>query len=156
MDGVATFDDLTVKELYAILRLRSEVFVVEQACVYLDPDGRDIEPTTLHLWVEHNGVPVAYLRVLDDGKAQRIGRVVTHPDARSGGIAGRLLRTVLDVTSGPWVLDAQSYLTEWYEGFGFVVAGEEFIEDGIPHVPMHRSPQSPQLLTTQRPDSPRS
>ena len=135
----ASFCDLTVDELYAILRLRSEVFVVEQSCVYLDPDGRDAEPETHHWWTERNGAPVAYLRLLDDGAARRIGRVVTHAAARECGMAAQLLQTVLGNTSGPWVLDSQSHLTEWYERFGFVVAGDEFIEDGIPHVPMYRA-----------------
>ena len=135
----ASFGDLTVDVLYAILRLRSEVFVVEQSCVYLDPDGRDTEPETHHWWTERNGAPVAYLRLLDDGAARRIGRVVTHAAAREGGMAAQLLQTVLGNTSGPWVLDSQSHLTEWYERFGFVVAADEFIEDGIPHVPMYRA-----------------
>jgi ElaA protein len=138
----SSFGDLTVHQLYAILRLRSEVFVVEQSCVYLDADGRDAEPGTLHLWTQRNGTPVAYLRVLDDVEVRRIGRVVTHADARSGGLAGQLVQAVFDRTSGPWVLDAQSHLTSWYERFGFAVSGEEFIEDGIPHVPMHRGAMS--------------
>ena len=62
--------------------------------------------------------------------------------AREGGMAAQLLRTVLGNTRGPWVLDSQSYLTGWYERFGFVVAGGEFIEDGIPHVPMYRAAPS--------------
>ncbi len=135
----ASFGDLTVNELYAILRLRSEVFVVEQSCVYLDPDGRDTEPDTRHWWVERDGAPVAYLRVLEDATARRIGRVATHMAARNSGLAAQLLQTVLGHTSGPWVLDSQSHLTGWYERFGFAVAGDEFIEDGIPHVPMHRA-----------------
>jgi len=135
----ASFGDLTVNELYSILRLRSEVFVVEQACVYLDPDGHDTHPETQHLWIERDGSTVAYLRVIDERSVRRIGRVVTHPDARNDGIAGRLLQHALDRTSGPWVLDAQSHLTAWYTRFGFVVAGDEFVEDGIPHVPMRRA-----------------
>jgi ElaA protein len=140
----SSFGDLTAHDLYGILRLRSEVFVVEQSCVYLDADGRDTEPETTHLWIERNETPVAYLRVLDSGESRRIGRVVTHPAARGSGLAGRLLQYVLDTTSDPWVLDAQSHLTGWYEHFGFVVSGDEFIEDGIPHVPMRRAAPSHQ------------
>ncbi len=140
----APFDALTVAELYGILRLRSEVFVVEQECAYLDIDGRDTEPSTLHLWAEahqplHGATVSAYLRVLDDGDARRIGRVVTDAEARGSGLAARLVQCALNATEGPWVLDAQSHLTAWYERFGFVAAGDEYIEDGIPHVPMHRS-----------------
>jgi len=130
------FAQLTTGELYAILALRAEVFVVEQECAYLDLDGRDAEPATHHVWV---GEPVdAYLRVLDDGGARRIGRVVTRPRARATGLAGRLVDHALATTEGPWVLDAQSHLTGWYARFGFAVAGPEFLEDGIPHTPMHR------------------
>ena len=130
------FAELTTKELYDILRLRSEVFVVEQECAYLDPDGRDDEPGTRHVWV---GTPVdAYLRVLDDGAARRIGRVVTRPSARSVGLAAQLMKHVLAHVASPWTLDAQSYLTAWYARFGFVQSGPEFVEDGIPHTPMRR------------------
>lgn len=136
----APFDALTVNELYGILRLRSEVFVVEQACAYLDPDARDTEPATLHMWIATNDIPcAAYLRVLDDGDARRIGRVVTDAEARGRGLAARLMQCALHETEGPWVLEAQSHLTAWYERFGFSAAGDKYIEDGIPHVPMrHR------------------
>ena len=130
------FVELTTRELYDILRLRSEVFVVEQECAYLDADGRDTEPGTRHLWI---GTPVdAYLRVLDDGETRRIGRVVTRPAARSAGLAARLVDHVLAHTAPPWTLDAQSHLAGWYARFGFEVSGPEFREDGIPHTPMHR------------------
>ena len=130
------FAELTTAELYDILRLRSEVFVVEQECAYLDPDGRDDQPGTRHVWV---GTPVdAYLRVLDDGGAHRIGRVVTRPSARSAGLAAQLMEHVLAHVPPPWTLDAQSYLTAWYARFGFVVSGPEYVEDGIPHTPMRR------------------
>lgn len=133
------FAELSPDELYAILRLRAEVFVVEQECAYLDLDGRDREPSARHLWVAAGDQPVAaYLRVLDDGEARRIGRVVTHPSARSGGLAGRLIEYVLATTGGPWVLDAQSHLAGWYGRFGFEVCGDEYLEDGIPHTPMRR------------------
>lgn len=131
-----TFGELTVAELYALLRLRCEVFVVEQACAYLDLDGRDTEPGTRHVWI---GAPAeAYLRVLDDGEARRIGRVVTHPSARSGGRAAALVEHVLTTVAAPWTLDAQSHLTGWYARFGFEVSGAEYLEDGIAHTPMRR------------------
>ncbi len=130
------FAELSTTELYDILRLRSEVFVVEQECAYLDPDGLDVEPGTRHVWI---GTPVAaYLRVLEDDEARRIGRVVTRPTARSAGLAAQLMEHVLDRGDGPWVLDAQSHLTAWYERFGFAVAGGEYLEDGIAHTPMRR------------------
>jgi ElaA protein len=129
--------------LHEIVRLRIDVFVVEQACPYPELDGRDVEPSTEHVWVSAPDAPVAAcLRVLaePDG-ARRVGRVVTHPSARGLGLAARLLSDVLarhaDV---PLVLDAQAHLAGWYARFGFVATGPEFDEDGIPHVPMRRDP----------------
>lgn len=133
----AAFSDLDPHTLYAILRLRAEVFVVEQDCAYLDADGRDAEPDAHHLWLERDGAVVSALRVLRDaGGEWRIGRVVTAPAARSGGLAGRLITAALDRCGRPVVLDAQAHLAQWYGGFGFEVVGEEFLEDGIPHLPM--------------------
>jgi ElaA protein len=135
-----TFADLTVPELYGILRLRAEVFVVEQAAAYLDPDGRDLEPGTRQLWFEDgDGAVVATARVLDDGDARRIGRVATRADHRGRGLAGQLVEHFVATTGAPWRLDAQSYLVTWYESFGFAADGPEYTdEDGIPHVPMLR------------------
>ena len=134
---VARFVELTPDGLYGILRLRSDVFVVEQECAYLDIDGRDREPDALHLWVGGDE-PVAYLRVLNGPPAgtSRIGRVVTAESARHQGLAAALMHKALAATMGPVVLDAQSYLVAWYEGLGFRVAGDEYLDDGIPHTPM--------------------
>jgi len=135
--GFADLDPLTAYRLWA---LRSEVFVVEQDCPYLDLDGRDLEPLTRHLWIEQDGVPVATLRLLDDGDALRIGRVATVPSARGQGLAARLVRAALDLAGDRTVvLDAQSHLVDWYAGFGFAPSGRGFLDDGIPHTPMRRS-----------------
>ena len=138
----AGFDELDARTLYRILRLRAEVFVVEQDCPYLDPDGRDAEPGTLHLWVDPDpGAPTvaAALRVVvePDG-SRRIGRLVTSAGHRGHGLAGMLLdRALASIPAGTGVvLDAQSRLEPWYAGRGFTRAGEEFLEDGIAHVPM--------------------
>jgi ElaA protein len=134
----STFEDLDTTTLYEILRLRVDVFVVEQECPYPEIDGLD--PSARHYWVENDdGLPVAYLRVIDDGSTRRIGRVVTHQEARSQRLANRLMQHVLDSTSGPWVLSAQTYLRRWYAGFGFTEQGVEYLEDGIPHIDMSRS-----------------
>lgn len=133
------FEELTTSELYELLRLRCDVFVVEQACAYPELDGRDTEPGTVHHWIADDGRPGAYLRALaeSDGTT-RVGRVVTAPAARGRGLAARLVEHVGSVVAGPIVLDAQSYLVGWYEQLGYVVDGTEFVEDGIPHVPMRR------------------
>lgn len=137
--AVADLDPVT---LYAILALRSAVFVVEQQCVYLDLDGRDLEPSARQLWVARAGEVMATLRLLVELDATvRIGRVATRRDARGSGLADRLVGRALEL-AGPRevVLDAQTYLFDWYARFGFVRAGADFLDDGIPHVPMRRAP----------------
>lgn len=137
---MASFPDLDTTTLYKILKLRSEVFVVEQECAYLDPDGRDIEPGTRHLWFARDREVRAYLRILDDHGVERIGRVVTAPDARGTGLAGRLVAEALTVIGNrPSVLDAQAHLAGFYAKYGFEQTGPEFLEDGIPHIPMARA-----------------
>lgn len=134
----AGFAELDAATLYALLRLRVDVFVVEQRCPYPELDGRDPEPATRHLWLERDGAPVAYLRVLaePDGAA-RIGRVVVAPGARGAGLAGRLLTAALAmVGERECRLDAQAPLVGLYARFGFTATGPEHLEDGIPHVPM--------------------
>jgi ElaA protein len=135
----ARFADLDAATLYGILRLRVDVFVVEQRCPYPELDGRDREAGTVHAWVEHDGRPVAYLRILQDPQNARIGRVCTEPAHRGAGLSAQLLTAALDLVGDtPCVLDAQSHLTSFYAKFGFAAAGAEFVEDGIPHVPMRR------------------
>jgi ElaA protein len=141
---VASFRDLDTTTLYAILKLRADVFVVEQNCAYGDLDGRDTEPGTRHLWVSRDDQIRAYLRVLDDGHVERIGRVVTAVDARGEGLAGRLVEQALTIIGNrPSVLDAQAYLVRFYAKYGFRQTGPEFVEDGIPHVPMTREAPTP-------------
>ncbi|WP_433826747.1 GNAT family N-acetyltransferase [Actinoplanes sp. CA-015351] len=136
---VASFRDLDTTTLYAILRLRADVFVVEQNCAYADLDGRDDEPGTRHLWFTRDGEIRAYLRILSDNDAERIGRVVTAPDARGHGLAGRLLTEALTVIGNrPSVLHAQAHLADFYTRFGFAQTGPEYLEDGIPHIPMSK------------------
>ncbi|WP_104431637.1 GNAT family N-acetyltransferase [Kineococcus xinjiangensis] len=126
--------------LYALLRLRVDVFVVEQECAYPELDGRDLEPDALQLWAEAGGSVAAAARLLRDADGRaRIGRVVVAPGARGAGLAGRLLRRALELAGDvDVVLDAQSHLEPFYAGHGFVVDGPEFVEDGIPHLPMLR------------------
>lgn len=134
-----SFADLTVHQFHDLLRLRIDVFVVEQDCAYPELDGRDAEPATRHVWTADDAGPTAYVRLLDDGDERRIGRVVTRADARGDGLAGRLVDHVLATSAAPWVLDAQTHLTGWYEARGFAATGPEYVEDGIPHVPMRRT-----------------
>lgn len=136
----AGFAELTAATLYALLKLRVDVFVVEQRCPYPELDGRDTEPATRHLWLERDGAPVAYLRMLaePDGPV-RIGRVAVAPGARRAGLAGQLVAAALaEVGERECVLDAQSYLVDFYARYGFAPTGPEYLDDGIPHRPMRR------------------
>lgn len=151
--------DLTTAELYGMLRLRVDVFVVEQRCPYPELDGRDLAAGTRHIWAVTGGTgadgrvdggadragepgeTVGCLRVLSepDGTA-RIGRVCTAARLRGTGLGARLMHAALDVVGDTeCVLDAQTYATGFYTRFGFRAEGDEFDEDGIPHVTMRRS-----------------
>jgi ElaA protein len=135
------FEELTTTELYALLRLRCDVFVVEQECAYHELDGRDTEPGTVHHWIAgDDGRIDACLRALTepDGTT-RVGRVVTAAAARGRGFAALLVEHVGRTSTGSIVLDAQSHLVGWYQQLGYVVDGDGFVEDGIPHVPMRRA-----------------
>jgi ElaA protein len=141
----ARLTELDPATLYRILALRSDVFVVEQNCPYLDLDGRDLEPDSRQLWVEQDGSVLATLRLLwDDPSTARIGRVATVRESRGAGLAALLMERALALCgASEIVLDAQSYLYDWYARFGFVRDGDDFVEDGIPHVPMRRRVEPP-------------
>jgi ElaA protein len=139
------FTALDAQTSYAVWRLRQDVFVVEQECAYADLDGRDDEPGTRHVLLRDDALPdeqslLGYARVLDDTRFWRIGRVALRRDARGRGLADLVMSTALQVCRGrDVVLDAQSPLAGWYATFGFEVDGAEFLEDGIPHLPMRLS-----------------
>lgn len=146
--------DLDAATLYDLLKLRVAVFVVEQACPYPELDGSDLSAQTRHFWLEEkSGEVTATLRLIEGGLIEgglieggpggrrqfRIGRVCTRAAARGHGYATRLLQAALaDVGADPCALNAQTYLIDMYARHGFVVDGDEFCEDGIPHVPMLR------------------
>lgn len=135
-------DELTADELHAVLRLRLAVFVVEQECPYPELDGRDLLPSTRHLWISPAGMPVAYLRMLaEDGEAIRIGRVCTGAASRGSGLATRLMWTALEhAPHAEYVLDSQTRVRDFYARFGFTPVGEPFDEDGISHITMRTTP----------------
>ena len=138
---VAGFDDLPRRTAYDVWRLRQQVFVVEQDCPYPDLDGRDLEDATRHVvLLDDEHTVVGTLRVLDDGRWARIGRVVVSPAARGRGLAAVMMDEAMALCGDREVrLDAQTGLTGFYEGYGFVVTGPEFDEDGVTHVPMARA-----------------
>jgi ElaA protein len=131
------FEWLDTATAYAVWRLRQQVFVVEQECPYPDLDGRDDEPGTRHVLLRDGAALIGYARVLDDGATWRIGRVVLAKEGRGRGLADTLMENALKACpERDVVLDAQAPLAPWYAQLGFEVTGEEFLEDGIPHLPM--------------------
>ncbi|RAV07286.1 GNAT family N-acetyltransferase [Mycolicibacterium sp. GF69] len=134
--------DLDAAMLYELLKLRVEVFVVEQAIPYPELDGRDLLAETRHFWLENpGGEVISTLRLMEEHpggqKGFRIGRVCTKREARGHGHSTRLLQAALaEVGDYPCRIDSQTYLADMYGRLGFVRDGEEFVQDGIPHVPM--------------------
>ena len=138
--------DLGKEQLYAILQLHTEVFVVEQKCPYQEVDGRDLQGDTYHLMGWRDDRLVAYLRLLDplsQGGNVAIGRVVIAPQARRVGLGHELMREALKQIEKVWsgleiYLEAQAHLQDYYGRYGFVAVGKTYLEDGIPHVGMRK------------------
>jgi len=136
------FDELTPQELYAILRLRNEVFVVEQNCVFQDADNKD-EPSH-HLMGWNSEGLVAYARLIPPGIAYKlpsIGRVVTSPKQRGTGLGKILMQRSIEemeklFEKSSIQLGAQLYLKNFYESFGFKQTSDIYLEDGIKHIEM--------------------
>ncbi len=140
------FEELTLQELYSSLRLRAEVFVVEQNCAYLDLDNKDQK--SFHLLGYEGEILVAYTRLLPAGisfKEASIGRVVTLPKARKSGFGRRLM---IESITGvyrlfgpqPIRIGAQLYLKKFYASFGFEKVSDIYLEDGIEHIEMLKTP----------------
>jgi len=134
-----TFDEFTNDELYALLRLRSEVFVVEQNCVFLDMD--DVDRGAMHLLGYDNAGITACLRWYDTDDGVKVGRVVTSPRIRGTGVGHAILREALArIGDRSSVVSAQAQLHDYYAAHGYVRYGDEFLEDDIPHIRMRRLP----------------
>jgi len=146
--------DLTTAALHGLLRLRVDVFVVEQRCAYAELDGRDLDAGTVHLVIGPAEAPVAYLRLLtESGGERRIGRVCTAPAERGRGLVRRLMGAALDeLGDAACVLSAQAHLTGLYGGFGFTQNGPGYEWDGVPHVPMLRAGRVPSTGPTAEED----
>lgn len=142
---IKPFKELSLNELYSILQLRSEVFVVEQNCVYQDIDGKDEK--ALHVIGYYNGEIVAYTRIFDKGyyfDETSIGRVVISPKYRDKKWGYQLMQVSIDAINEYFndtkiTISAQQYLTKFYQSLGFVQTSEVYLEDDIPHVQMKRS-----------------
>jgi ElaA protein len=139
---IKTFQELNTEELYTILQLRSEVFVVEQDCVYQDIDGKDSK--ALHVIGTINKIIVAYTRCFKPGDyfdEASIGRVVVQEGHRGIGLAHQIMKRSVQVIidrfdTNTIKVSAQTYLKDFYEGHGFFQEGREYLEDGIPHIKM--------------------
>lgn len=143
--AVKTFEEIKTKELYNILQLRAAVFVVEQNCAYQDLDGKDEK--ALHIIGSKNGDIVAYTRIFAPGDYTDkacIGRVVVKKNQRAFGYGKDIMIASIDAIRNTFktseiCLSAQSYLTKFYKELGFSQVGEEYLEDGIPHIMMEKN-----------------
>lgn len=143
---IKKFGGLTPYQLYAVLQLRNEVFVVEQNCVFQDADDKDQD--SFHLLGYAESKLVAYTRIVPAGiiyKEMSIGRVVTSPSVRRSGAGKALMTESIRTAYGlfgikPIKIGAQLYLKKFYESFGFEQVSEPYLEDGIPHIYMIKNP----------------
>jgi len=141
---IKRFNELSIQELYSLLKLRSQVFVVEQNCVYQDMDGKDEK--ALHLLGEFNDEIVAYARLFKAGdyfENASIGRVVIHPDARDKKWGHQMMQEAIAAIESNFnakqiTISAQLYLKKFYESHDFVQMSEMYLEDDIPHIEMKR------------------
>lgn len=138
------FTNLTLTELYAIMALRQEVFVVEQNCPFLDADGHDLQAWHL-LGRDNTGELMAYTRLIGPGHIYpdycAIGRVVSSSKVWRSGAGKEVMQQSISMcrhlfADAPILIGAQTYLLRFYESFGFTSTGEEYLEDGIPHTKM--------------------
>lgn len=144
LSKIKPFNELSAVELYQILQLRSEVFVVEQNCVYQDIDGKDFK--AIHVIGEFEGEIVAYCRIFDKGNyfdQASIGRVVVKENFRDRKWGHDLIKQAIvavekHFSTSQITISAQLYLKKFYESHGFVQTSEEYLEDGIPHIEMKR------------------
>ena len=139
MTVVKKFSELSIEELYQILRLRSEVFVVEQDCVYQDLDNKD--QISVHIFIKEKNEIVAYTRIFKSGdyyKNPSIGRVVVAKKDRGKELGKKIMISSIDyiqenLKGDKIELSAQKYLDKFYKDLGFYKIGEDYLEDGIPH-----------------------
>lgn len=141
---VKKFDDLSLQELYGILRLRSEIFVVEQDCIYEDMDGKDNK--ALHIIGKENDTIVAYSRIFRHGdyfEEASIGRVAVKKEHRKSGYGKAIMHAAIEAVEKHFNesvvrVSAQLYLERFYHDLGFEQIGDGYLEDGIPHIGMVR------------------
>jgi len=134
-----SFKELDSSELYEILKLRAEVFIIEQDCNYLDPDGQDF--SAYHLYDKKGGQIVSYARLYESNEYCHIGRVLTSKSVRREGYGISLMNEAIKYCKSLYpnkdiIISAQEYLLKFYRDFGFVAEGERYFEDNLPHFKM--------------------
>jgi len=134
-----SFKELDSSELYEILKLRAEVFIIEQDCNYLDPDGQDF--SAYHLYDKKGGQIVSYARLYESNEYCHIGRVLTSNSVRREGYGISLMNEAIKHCKSLYpnkdiIISAQEYLLKFYRDFGFVAEGERYFEDNLPHFKM--------------------
>ena len=138
------WEELNKKNLHEILQIRSEIFVVEQKCVYQDIDNKD--PKAIHLYGKIKNKIVAYSRIFNEGdfyKEISFGRALVLKNQRGKGLGDELVQKSIEIIKGNWPnkkvkISAQAHLNNFYKKHGFIEKGKEYLEDGIPHVSMER------------------
>ena len=139
---IKKFNELNIEEIYKILALRNEIFIVEQECPYLDCDDKDLN--SYHLFLRENGEIVSYLRILEKGVSYdeiSIGRVAVKKSYRGKGISRKMMLQAIEfiennLTENAIKIQAQAYLLDFYSSLGFKAVSEEYLEDNIPHIDM--------------------
>ncbi|PLX34350.1 MAG: GNAT family N-acetyltransferase [Clostridiales bacterium] len=139
---IKRFEEFSLRDFYEIIKIREEVFIVEQTCVYQECDGKDRK--AFHLACMENGKVSAYLRILDKGVSYdevSIGRVLVKKEYRGRGLGKKLLEKAIEfieneLNENEIRISAQEYLTDFYGSFGFETVSDMYLEDGIPHVEM--------------------
>ena len=133
-----TYQDLSKDELYKILKLRQEVFIIEQKCCYLDADGLD--QNSRHLMLFDKNILIAYMRIINKtilNSQTTFSRILVKHSFRNQGLGREIIKKALCfVNNEPVVMSAQLYLKKFYEEFGFQTIGSTFLEDNIPHIKM--------------------
>lgn len=139
---IKKFNELNIEEIYKILALRNEIFIVEQECPYLDCDDKDLN--SYHLFLTENGQIVSYLRILEKGVSYdeiSIGRVAVKKSYRGKGISRKMMQKAIEFIENNLYentikIQAQAYLLDFYSSLGFKPVSEEYLEDNIPHIDM--------------------
>lgn len=139
---IKKFNELNIEEIYKILALRNEVFIVEQECPYLDCDDKDLN--SYHLFLREKGEIVSYLRILEKGVSYdeiSIGRVAVKKSYRGKGISRKMMQKAIEfiennLSENTIKIQAQAYLLNFYSSLGFKAVSEEYLEDNIPHIDM--------------------